>query len=118
MSTWGHVQMGGGQGGTGEHLSSGHSPCPKEAGGLEPLMSTLCGAYLPSSPRGGVGGGENMWLDFPVLWARPSSSSSWVVSLDTWMCHLNLSFFLCMMGLMVLTSECPWFEVDRCDVFI
>lgn len=55
-----NVQMGGGQGRTVEHLYNGHPPCPKGAGGLEPLMSTLCGPYLLSSPRGGVGGGENI----------------------------------------------------------
>ena len=107
----GRVQTGGGQ------------PVPawaasRWAGGLEPLVSALCGPYLPSGPRGGVGGGENIRLDFPVLWACPSSSSSWVGSLDTWMCRLNLSFFLCVMGLPVLTSECPWYEVDSYDVSI
>lgn len=76
-----------------------------------------------------------MWLDFPVLWAGtvtlllcvtltllcvgvchcgaggtgqcPSSTSSWVASLDTWMHSLNLSFFLCKRGVMALTSESP-----------
>lgn len=55
-----NVLMGGGQGRTVEHLYRGHPPCSKGAGGPEPLMSTLCGPYLLSSPGGGVGGGENI----------------------------------------------------------
>lgn len=46
------AQIGGGdgQGGAVEHPYDGHPLCPREAGGLEPFLSTLCGPHLSCSP--------------------------------------------------------------------